>query len=252
MPVAITRQLSPAIARCEITHIDRQPIDLARAFEQHERYEQTLATFGYELIQLPAEPDLPDAVFVEDTAVVVDEVAVMTRIGAPSRWPEAIAVERVLAERRPLARIVEPGTLDGGDVLRVGRQVFVGLTGRTNEAGVAQLQAALGPHGYTVKAVSVAGCLHLKTAVSQVAPGVALANAAWVDVSAFAPLEVLAVDPEEPFAANTLMLDGVVVMAAAFVRTAKRLEDAGLRVVGLDMSELAKAEGALTCCSILL
>lgn len=252
MPVAITRRLTPAIAHCELTHIDRHPIDVALALAQHDRYERTLEVLGYDLIRLPAAPELPDSVFVEDTAVVVDELAVVTRPGAPSRRPETAAVAEVLAQRRPLARVVEPGTLDGGDVLRVGRRVFVGLTGRTNEEGIGQLRAALGPHGYTVTAVAVGGCLHLKSAVTQVAPETVLLNREWVDASAFARLELVDVDPAEPSAANTLMLDGTVVVASAYARTAARLEKAGLVLVRIDMSELAKAEGALTCCSILL
>ena len=204
------------------------------------------------MLSLPAEADLPDCVFVEDTAVVVDELAVITRPGAVSRRAETAAVAEVLAQRRPLVRIEAPGTLDGGDVLRVGRRVFVGLTGRTNEDGVAQLRGALAPFGYTVTVVAVEGCLHLKSAVTQVAPDTVLLNRAWVDSSTFAELETIDVDPAEPSAANTLMVDGAALVAAAYPRTAARLAKAGLLLVRLDMSELAKAEGALTCCSILL
>lgn len=252
MPLAITRQVSPAITRCELTHLDREPIDVERALAQHRRYEHTLEVLGYEVLSLPADGDLPDCVFVEDTAVVVDELAVITRPGAESRRAETAPVAEALAERRPLARIVEPGTLDGGDVLRVGRRVFVGLTGRTNEEGIAQLRAALAPYGYAVTAVAVGGCLHLKTAVTQVASETVLLNREWVDPSAFAQYETIDVDPAEPSAANTLMVNGTVLVASAYPRTAARLEKAGLVLVRLEMTELAKAEGALTCCSILL
>lgn len=252
MPVAITRGLSPAIARCELTHLERRPIDLERARAQHERYQRTLADLGWEVVRLPAEPELPDSVFVEDTAVVVDELAVVTRPGAPSRRPETAAVEAALAGRRPLARITAPATLDGGDVLRVGRRVFVGVTGRTSREGIEQLRVALAPHGYTVEAVPVSGCLHLKSAATQVAASTVLLNPDWVDPSVFAPLDVMTVDPVEPSAANTLLLAGTLVVAAAYPRTAARLKQAGLATVCLDMSELAKAEGALTCCSLLL
>lgn len=252
MPVAITRGLSPAIVRCELTHLVRQPIDVERARSQHERYERTLVLLGFNLVRLPAEPELPDSVFVEDTAVVVDELAVITRPGAPSRRAETVAVAAALAERRSLARITGPATLDGGDVLRVGRRVFVGLTGRTNAEGVEQLSAALEEHGYTVQGVQVAGCLHLKSAVTQAAASTVLLNPGWVDASAFAPLEVMTVDPAEPSAANVLLVGGTLVVAAAHPRTTARLESAGLATVTIDMSELAKAEGALTCCSLLL
>ena len=252
MPIAITRGLSPAIVRCELTHIERQPIDLAAARAQHERYERTLAELGYELVRLPVEPELPDSVFVEDAAVVVDELAVITRPGAPSRRPETVAVEAALAAHRTLARHNEPATLDGGDVLRVGKRVFVGLTSRTNPEGIEQLRAALAPCGYTVEGVAVSGCLHLKSAVTQVGAGTVLVNPDWVDPSAFAPLLVMTVDPAEPAAANTLLLEKTLVVADAYPCTAVRLEGAGLTTVRLDMSELAKAEGALTCCSLLL
>ncbi|MGV8039981.1 MAG: dimethylarginine dimethylaminohydrolase family protein [Thermoanaerobaculaceae bacterium] len=252
MPLAITRQVSPSITRCELTHLDREPIDVERALAQHRRYEHTLEVLGYEVLSLPADGDLPDCVFVEDTAVVVDELAVISRPGAESRRAETAAVAEALAERRPLARIVEPGTLDGGDVLRVGRRVFVGLTGRTNEEGIAQLRAALAPYGYAVTAVAVGGCLHLKTAVTQVASETVLLNREWVDPSAFTQYETIDVDQAEPSAANTLMVNGTVLVASAYPRTAARLEKAGLVLVRLEMTELAKAEGALTCCSILL
>lgn len=252
MTIALTRPVSPAINRCELTHIDREPIDLDRAIRQHAAYERCLAELGCRVASVPAEPELPDAVFVEDTAVVVDELAVLTRPGAPSRRAETISVGRALAEYRPLARIEAPGTLDGGDVLRVGRQLFVGQTGRSNAAGIDMLRTLLAPHGYAVEAVAVQGCLHLKSAVTRVAEGAVLLNPDWVDAAPFDQFTCVRVDPAEPHAANALVLGEAVVVAAAYPRTAARLEAMGLRVVRLDMSELAKAEGALTCCSLIL
>lgn len=252
MTIAITRPISPAINCCELTHLLREPIDLARATQQHEAYERCLQELGCRLVRLPIEPELPDSVFVEDTAVVVDELAVMTRLGAESRRAETASVARELARHRRLAAIEAPGTLDGGDVLRIGRRLFVGRTGRSNPDGIAMLRALLAPHGYNVEAVPVAGCLHLKSAVTQVAPGTVLVNPAWVDPAAFAPHDVIEVDPSEPHAANTLLLGETLVVSAAYPRTAGRLEAAGLRLARLEMSELAKAEGALTCCSVIL
>lgn len=252
MPIAITRAPSPAMSRCELTHLPRQAIDPDAVRAQHRRYERVLTELGVELVRLPGDPDLPDCVFVEDTAVVVDELAVITRPGAPSRRGETAAVEAALAGYRPLARITAPATLDGGDVLRVGRRIFAGLTQRTSRDGIDQLGAALAPFGYSVTAVPVDRCLHLKSAVTQVAGGTVLVNPDWVETGAFAPLEVLAVDPTEPAAANTLLVNRVLVVASAYPRTAERLQRAGLDIVAIDMSELAKAEGALTCCSLLL
>ena len=252
MTIAITRPVSPAISRCELTHIDRKPIDLDRAIQQHGAYERCLAELGCRVVSLPPEPELPDAVFVEDAAVVVDELAVLTRPGAPSRRAETASVGRALAEFRPLGRIEAPGTLDGGDVLRLGRRFLVGQTGRSNAPGIDMLRTLLAPHGYTVEAVPVRGCLHLKSAVTRVAENAVLLNPAWVDAAAFAPSTCVEVDPAEPHAANALVVGQTVVVAAAYPCTAARLEAMGLRVVRLDMSELAKAEGALTCCSLIL
>jgi dimethylargininase len=201
---------------------------------------------------LPAAGDLPDAVFVEDTAVVLDELAVIARPGAASRRAEVESVSTALGTWRALLRRIEPpGTLDGGDVLVVGRRVFVGLSSRTNRDGAEQLERALGPHGYSVHPLAVSSCLHLKSAVTAVAPGTVLLNPAWVDAAGFGEFARIAVDGGEPAAANALSVAGTVVCADAFPRTNERLARSGLRVLALDMSELAKAEGALTCCSLL-
>ena len=165
--IALTREISPALADCELTHLAREPVDVARARRQHAVYEQALAALGCTVHRLAAGDDMPDSVFIEDTAVVVDEVAVITRPGAPSRRAETAAVADALAPYRPLVRIDPPGTLDGGDVLVAGRTVFAGRSARTNDAGIEQLRGALAGFGYTVQAVPVDGCLHLKTAATK-------------------------------------------------------------------------------------
>jgi dimethylargininase len=252
MLTAITRKVSPAITRCELTHLQRKPIDVALAARQHEEYERCLADLGCRVVSLPSEPELPDSVFVEDTAVVADELAVVTRPGAESRRAETASVARVLAEYRPIAAIQAPGTLDGGDVLRVGRRVFVALSARSNREGIEQLRALLSPFGYAVEALAVSGCLHLKSAVTQVAPDAVLLNRAWVDPAGFDGLRCIGIDPAEPYAANALLVGEAVIYPTAFSRTAARLERAGIRLVSVDVSELAKAEGAVTCCSLIL
>ena len=249
--IAITRPVSESIARCELTHLERAPIDVGRARRQHDAYERLLEELGCRLLRLPALPDLPDAVFVEDAAVVVDEAAVITRPGAASRRPETASVARALGPFRPLLRIDAPATLDGGDVMRVGRRVFVGRSARTNDAGVAQLAGLLEPHGYETTGVPVTGCLHLKTAVSSAGGNAILLNPDWASPASFPGLEVIEVDPNEPFAANALPAGGALVYPTAFPRTRRRLEAAGIDVRTVDMDELAKAEGAVTCCSIL-
>jgi dimethylargininase len=248
--VAITRPVSARLAQCELTHLPREPIDAARAAAQHAAYEDALRALGCEVRRLPPLDDQPDAVFVEDMAVVVDELALVARPGAASRRPEVASVAHALAACRTVHAIEAPGTVDGGDVLVAGRRVFVGLSTRTNAAGLAQVRAALEPHGYAVAGVPVTACLHLKSAATAVAPGLVLLNPAWIDVTAFEGLETLAVDPTEPFAANALRVGGAVLYAAAFPRTRARLEGHGLAVRTVDLSELAKAEGAVTCCSL--
>ena len=252
MPVAITRQLSPAIARCELTHLVRQPIDVGLALLQHEEYERCLAELGCQVISLAAVPDLPDAVFVEDTAVVVDELAVMSRPGAVTRRSETATVAAVLARYRQLRAVEAPGTLDGGDVLRLGRRVLVGQTPRTNREGIEQLRGLLAPLGYHVEGVAVTGCLHLKSAVTQVAEDAVLLNPSWVDPGLFPGARLIRVDEREPHAANALLLGDTAMFPAGYPRTAARLEAAGVRLRRLDMSELVKAESGVTCSSIIL
>jgi dimethylargininase len=250
MQIAITRQVSPAIANCELTYLDRVEIDYALACRQHEQYCQALAGLGCQVLSLPAQADLPDSVFVEDAALVLDETAILTRPGAASRRPEVDLIRPVLAEYRPLRPIQAPGTLEGGDILQVGRIIYVGLSGRSSPAGIAQLADLVTPYGYTVQAVPLTGCLHLKSAVSRAAPDTLLINPHWVDPARFAAFRLLDVDPAEPHAANALLLDRGVIYPSAFPLTLRRLEQSGIPVTIVDVSELQKAEGAVTCCSL--
>jgi dimethylargininase len=250
--IALTRAVSPRIAECELTHLARTPIDVDRARAEHDAYEDALRALGCEVRRVPAAPDLPDSVFVEDTAVVLDEVAVVCRPGAESRRAETAAIVDVLRPLLPLMTILAPGTVDGGDVLRAGRRLFVGRSPRTNDAGIAQLRALARSAGYEVIPVDFHGCLHLKTAATLVAPNLALVNPEWVSPAALAPLDTLSVDPSEPMAANALLVGGDVIYPAEFPRTRARLEAAGVRVHTVPAGELAKAEGGVTCCSILV
>lgn len=250
--IAITRDVSASVAACELTHVDRAPIDVAVARAEHAAYERALAEAGCEIVRLAADDAHPDAVFVEDTAVVLDELAIVARPGAESRRGETAAVAEALAAYRPLATIDAPGTLDGGDVLRLGRRIWVGVGARTNEAGLASLRAHAAPLGYDVRGVATRGCLHLKTAVTAVADDLLLVNPAWVDAAAFDGLRALDVDPAEPFAANALLVHGRVLHGAHFPRTRLRLEAAGVSVVPVPAAELAKAEGGVTCGSLLV
>jgi dimethylargininase len=249
-PLAITREVSPNIGSCELSYLGREPIDAERAAAQHRAYVECLTALGVRVVVLPAQPALPDSVFVEDTAIVVDELAVITFPGAESRRPEVLTVADALARYRRLEFMPGPDTLDGGDVLRVGRAFYVGRTPRTTEGGIAWLRRTLAPFGYTVEAVDVTGCLHLKSGCTFVGRHTILANREWVDVDRIPDVEVL--DVAEPWGANTLLVGETVLVSAAFPETRARLESRGFAVRAVDVSELHKAEGGLTCLSLLL
>lgn len=250
MLIAVTRAVSPRLAECELTHLARDPIDVAKAIADHERYEAALRSLGATVVRAPEAPTLPDAVFVEDTALALDEVAIITRPGAPTRRPEIESIATVLSAYKSLQRIQSPGTLDGGDVLVVGRTIYVGLSSRTNHDGLAQLETFVREWGYEVIPVRVNGCLHLKSAVTQVADNLLLINPGWVRPECFASIEIMAVAPSEPAGANALRIGTSVIYPTHYPETAERLERAGLRVVPVPCAELAKAEGGVTCCSV--
>ncbi|MFD0738414.1 dimethylarginine dimethylaminohydrolase family protein [Lysobacter koreensis] len=252
MPIAITREVSPSLGACELSFVPRTPIDVTLAATQHRGYQRALASLGCKVLVLDAEADMPDAVFVEDVAVVLDEVAVMTRPGAESRRGEGASVAELLQRYRPLRAIQAPGTLDGGDVLRIGRTLYVGQSARSNAEGVAQLQALIAEFGYDVRTVPIHGCLHLKSSVTALRDDTVLLQPAWVDRAAFAGYRIIEVDPSEEHAANVVRVGDEVLMSACFPLTRQRIVDAGIAVTTVDVSELQKAEGAVTCCSLLL
>lgn len=243
-----------SLERGERAFVERVPIDFDRAARQHAAYRRHLSDLGRAVHVMPAEPHLPDSVFVEDTAVVLDELAVLTRPGAPSRRQEVESVAGRLREWRTLRRIEEPGTLDGGDVMRAERTLFAGRTRRTNAAGIAQLSDLVAEWGYGVVPVSVEGCLHLKSACSYIGEGTALINPCWIDAGALRGLSTMEVDEAEPGAANVLSLPGcgTVLAAAEFPATAGRLRGSGRTVVTVAISEFLKAEAAVTCLSLIV
>jgi dimethylargininase len=251
MLTAITRAVSPAIVNCELSFISRQPIDFVRACAQHRAYEQLLEKLGARVISLPAEPDLPDSMFVEDPAIALDELAVIFPLGTATRRAEGASLAEALAPFRKLEYVNLPGTLEGGDVLRIGRKVLVGCTKRTNADGIRQLAAILVPHNYEVIPVRVAGCLHLKSAVTYLGRNTLLANRAWFDPAPFLGYDWIDLDPSEPHAANALALGDTIIFPASFPRTRARIQARGFHVTTLDISELQKAESGLTCSSLL-
>lgn len=250
MLAAITRAVSPSIDRCELTNLERIPINLELAEIQHRSYEAALCSLGVEVLSLPVEPGLPDAVFVEDSAVVLDECAVLTRPGAASRRPEVESIRQALAPYRKLFTIANPGTLDGGDVLVVGKDIYMGISARSNRSALDQLQQFLAPYSYKLHGVLVTGCLHLKSAVTQAAADILLINPLWVERELFQGMNFIEVDPSEPYAANALLVGESLLYQPSYPRTLQKLTAAGFHPFLVDQSELAKAEGALTCCSL--
>jgi len=249
---AITRDVSRSINDCELSYIGRQPIDVERAREQHGAYVAALRSAGYDVVVLPEAADLPDAVFVEDTAILLDAVAVITMPGARSRRPELDSVATALASFRPVVRMQPGGTIDGGDVLHIGKSLYVGRTPRSDDAGIATLADIVAPHGYTVRPVRVDGCLHYKSGVSYIGRDTVLANPAWIDVTELDGVRVLEVDPSEPWAANTVLAGDTVLISQSCPKTADLLAAEGFDVRMLDIGEFQKAEGGLSCLSLLL
>ncbi|OLD62520.1 MAG: dimethylargininase [Acidobacteria bacterium 13_1_40CM_2_60_7] len=251
MLTAITRAVSPALSRCELTFLERKPIDHAKAAGQHQDYEELLRRLGARVMSLPAEPDLPDSMFVEDPAIVLDELAVILPLGTDTRRREAASIERALAKFRPIERVALPGMIEGGDVLRIGRRVFVGYSRRTNKEGVRQLSAILSRHAYEVIPVAVTGCLHLKSAVTFLGRNTLLANRNWFGTALFVGYDWIDVELDEPHAGNALAIGDTVIFPASFPKTRERIEARGFRVAPLDISELQKAESGLTCSSLI-
>lgn len=247
----MTRKVSSALEKCELSYIPRQAIDLTKAREQHKAYEDLLDRLGARVVSLNEEPELPDSMFVEDPAIVLDEVAVICPLGTETRRKEAPSLAAALEQYRKILHVKLPGLLEGGDVLRVGKKLFAGVTKRSNPEGIRQLAVIAGKYGYEVTAVPVTGCLHLKSAVTFVGRKTLLANRGWFGASRMAGFEWIDVDPSEPHAGNALTVGETVIFPAAFAKTRERIEARGFNVVSLDISELQKAESALTCSSLL-
>jgi dimethylargininase len=233
------------------THLSRLHLDSSVALEQHREYCRTLQQLGAQVISLGVSPNAPDSVFIEDTAVVLDELAVLASMGNPARRDEPPAVEPVLRRYRDVERIELPATLEGGDVLVAGRMLLVGLSSRTNAAGITALEEVVQRHGFRVTTVSVRGCLHLKTACTLLPDGTLLVNAGWLDIADLGDFELIPVPSNEPWAANTLTVNGTVVLAAEYERTGDLIRKRGFRVQDVPLSEFAKAEGGATCLSLI-
>jgi dimethylargininase len=249
---ALTHMPSPAMSECLLTFVGRSAIDHHRAKAQHEAYCRMLGDCGANVRTLDVNCELPDCAFIEDLAVVLDEVTVITRPGTTARRRETARIEPVLCDYRPMERVDAPATLEGGDVLQVGRTLLVGLSSRTNAPGVAALDAVARRFGYDVRAVPVHGCLHLKTACTALPDRRLLINRAWVDVDALHEYELIDVPVSEPWGANVVCIGDRVISAAAHAATTDLICGLGIDVCTVELDEFAKAEGGVTCLSLLV
>jgi dimethylargininase len=251
MRTAFTRGVSASITSCELEYLPRTPIDAAKAVDQHRNYERCLEECGLRVISLPPDPQLADGLFVEDPAIVLDEIGIICRMGAASRRAEAASLAEALAPFRGLEWLREPATVEGGDVMHIGTTLFCGISRRTNRDGARQLADLVQPFGYTVTPVAVSGCLHLKSAICPLSPDAVLANRRWIDLEAFRDFTVFDVPDDEPGAANVLRIGENILMPASFPQTRDLLVRNGFRVITVDISELQKAEAGVTCSSLI-
>jgi dimethylargininase len=257
MLTAIVKTPAPSLVdACELTFLDRVPMDFELALAQHAGYRETLEHVGAHVHTLDASPDLADSAFIEDTAIILDELAILTRPGAPSRQSEPMYVEPALSPYRRLEYIQAPGTIDGGDVLRIGRTLFVGVSTRTNAEGIRQLEQIAQPLGYTIAPVSVLGSLHLKTACTALDATTILLNSDWIDPEPFDGFERIHVAADEPFGANVLPISVSLIVNEALPRTfdliAAHCQSSGVLLIPVNISEFGKAEAGLTCLSLLI
>jgi dimethylargininase len=245
---AFTRAVSSRIAECQLTHLERVPIDPITAAAQHGAYELALEAAGFDIVRLAGLPDDPDAVFVEDTALLLNDHAVITRPGAPSRIGEVDSTSEGLAAYFEVHRVMD-GYVDGGDVLRIGKRLYVGASTRTTRAGIEALADIARPLGYEVVAAKTGACLHLKTGATFAGDGVLLYDPATIDPAQFGGVEPVPV--HEPAAANCVRAGDRLILPAGNPRTADMLRARAFTVVEVDVSELQKAEAGVTCMSLI-
>jgi dimethylargininase len=250
--IALLRVPGPLLPRCALTHLTRKRIDFACARRQHRGYASTLRKLGAAIEYLPPLPDAPDGAFVEDTALILDEIAVVAQPVTLSRRLETASAEAAAAKHRVTKILGDGEHFDGGDILRIGRRLYVGHSSRTNTDAFVQLRELVEPYGYQLRMIPIDGCLHLKTACTFIPPGFLVANPAWVETRLFNEFDIIPVAATEPFAANTLTLNGTTLVSSAFPETERTLQRLGIKTQAVDISEFHKAEAGLTCLSLLV
>ncbi|ATB68527.1 NG,NG-dimethylarginine dimethylaminohydrolase 1 [Sulfurospirillum diekertiae] len=250
MLLAITHLPSPKLQECELTFLESQAIDIEKARIEHKNYCAMLERCGAKVIVLNDNIACPDSVFVEDPIIVFDEVAVLTSMGVESRRAESASMEKVFSKYRKIERIELPAKIEGGDVLKIGKKIFVGESARTNKEGIQALEAIIKPFGYEVIPVKVTGCLHLKTGVTALDETTVLINSNWVDATAFDGFSKVEAPAIEPFGANVLKLGEIICMNEAFPKSIALVKSLGYKVETTNISEFVKAEAGLTCMSV--
>lgn len=250
MQIAITHEVSPKITDCELTFMERAPIDLELAKAQYLAYCDTISKLGAKVIKLSKNLAYPDCSFVEDVAIVLDELGIITSMGAESRRGEQQEVRVEIEKYRKIAVILPPANIEGGDVLRIGKTLFVGLSTRTNKQGVEALRIIAAPHGYEVISIEVPGCLHLKTGMTAIDEKMLLANKTWVNVTPIKGFKIIDVPNDEPWGGNILKIQDQVIAPASCPKTIELIKRHGINVHPVDISEFQKAEAGLTCMSI--
>lgn len=252
MKTALLNKPTPAIEECELTFMDRESIQFSEALKQHALYAEALSRAGLNVMVLEVNSESPDAVFVEDVAIILDEIAIITSMGTASRRPEVDSMAEIISKYRDrVHRVLLPATIEGGDVLRVGKKLFVGISSRTNKAGISQLSDIVTPIGYHVIPVEVSGCLHLKTGVTALNDESFLLNSSWIDTSPFDGFQCIEVAHNEPFAANVLRIDENMILNSAYPHTVEKIQNAGFSFDLVNISEFGKAEAGLTCMSLI-
>jgi dimethylargininase len=249
--IALTHVISPNIDQCELSFLERSPINYRRAVEQHEHYCDLLRDCGLEVIELSMNRSFPDSTFIEDTAVVFDELAIMASMGVESRRGEIPGVESVLGYYRDIKHIRLPATLEGGDVLSIENKVFVGISPRTNISGFETIKEILEPFGYQVIPLAVNGCLHLKSACVAVDDETLLVNPRWLDLQPLRDFRIIPVPEDEPAAVNSLWINSTICMHSGHQKTIDLLANLKFSIKVVDISELLKAEAGMTCSSMI-
>ncbi len=250
MLTVVTHVPSPALQECELTFVESEPIKIDKATKEHNNYCAMLEECGARVIKLDENLSLPDSVFVEDPIIVFDEVAVLTSMGVESRRKELPLLKKFFCQYRQIEQISLPAKIEGGDVLKIGKTIFVGNSARTNELGIQALSKIIEPLGYVVIPVKVTGCLHLKTGCTALDEKTILINPDWVEVTPFADYKTIKTLPQEPFGANVLPIGKTLCMNSAFPETIELVKSKGYSVVETDITEFVKAEAGLTCMSV--